>query len=94
MEKKTNTKKNNKTTAPIINPEIIEDLVNIKDVLIDDDLELNTKNLDSNELILNTDNVHQLDEIKPSEETDIIILDYINLNYAQLKSLRRTGRLK
>lgn len=94
MEKKTNTKKNNKTTAPIINPEIIEDLVNIKDVLIDDDLELNTKNLDSNELILNTDNVHQLDEIKPSEETEIVILDYINLNYAQQKSLRRTGRLK
>ena len=94
MEKKTNTKKNNKTITPIINPEIIKELVNVEDVLIDGDLELNTENLDSNELIVNTDNVHQIDEIKPSEEVEIVILDYMNLNYAQQKSLRRTGRLK
>lgn len=94
MEKKTNTKKNNKTITPIIKPEIIEESVSIEDVLINDDLELNTKNLDSNELIVNNDNIHQIDEIKPSEETEIVILDYINLNYAQQKSLRRTGRLK
>lgn len=94
MEKKTNTKKNNKVINPTINSEIIEELVNKEDELIDNNLELYTENLDSNELITDTDNLHQIDEDKPLDEPEIIILDYINLNYAQQKSLRRTGRLK